>query len=385
MSLLQEYTAAQVPSNVDALNEQKEDLASPPSELHALTDAGDEKTESLNDNQFHALLQKQLHDVPGRNDYPEVYEISIDAMVKWRRRYRGNPKLWQRIFRKDKVFKELIESAPIIDMVMKYVESYSIGDSDSRKKITIMDLCSGKGYLSMFLSEILPHDKVEKLILVDKAWACYNATELRPHHMSSEHIYGNVMIGETVEENENNNGSCPTVLDSDLCQPIGEESSAQPTYFETWPIPLHASKQDLKAGRNKRQMKKYYFDKIEGPIIVLAIHLCGTLSLRAVDMFNNHDNVKLFALKPCCLPGMIHAKRKVVFKIGQHEFKAEEVCSHGEFNKGSWSGPNRRHLAVKFDRWAEHLFNGVDISDNNSADSNNDGNTGKKAKENIGK
>ena len=69
----------------------------------------------------------------------------------------------------------------------------------------------------------------------------------------------------------------------------------------------------------------------------------------------------------------------------EHEFKAEEVCSHGEFNKGSWSGPNRRHLAVKFDRWAEHLFNGVDISDNNSADSNNDGNTGKKAKENIGK
>ena len=28
------------------------------------------------------------------------------------------------------------------------------------KKVTIVDLCSGKGYLSMLLSEILPRDKV---------------------------------------------------------------------------------------------------------------------------------------------------------------------------------------------------------------------------------
>ena len=40
---------------------------------------------------------------------------------------------------------------------MGYCESVSVAVD---KKVTIVDLCSGKGYLSMLLSEILPCDKV---------------------------------------------------------------------------------------------------------------------------------------------------------------------------------------------------------------------------------
>ncbi len=356
-----------------------------------------EKTATLTDAQFHSLLHRQLADAPGRNDYPTVYEKCIDAMVKWRHRYRGNPKLWQRVFRKDKVLKELIESAPIIDAVMKFVDSYSFEENE--QKITIMDLCSGKGYLSMFLSEILSSDKVEKLILVDKAWACYGTKDINQHHMSSEHIYGEIRSldeNEKVEKiSDTTNTITPIVANAvDHCRVINKHNDDnekdEGTYFPTWPIRLHASKQDLKAGRNKRQMKKHYFDKIKGPIIILAIHLCGTLSLRAVDMFNNHDNVKLFALKPCCLPTMIHARRKVIFKIGQHEFKAEEVCSHGEFKKGVWSGPARFHLEGKFDKWANHLFDGVDVIGMKEDPIESSGNVncssiGIKSKEKIGK
>ena len=64
------------------------------------------------------------------------------------------------------------------------------------------------------------------------------------------------------------------------------------TYFTTWPIPLFTSKQDLKQSCNHRQMKKHFFDKVEGPVVILAVHLCGTLSLKAIDMFNTNDNVK---------------------------------------------------------------------------------------------
>ena len=132
-------------------------------------------------------------------------------------------------------------------------------------------------------------------------------------------------------------------------------------YFTTWPIPLHTSKQDLKQSCNQRQMKKRFFDRTKGPILILAIHLCGTLSLRAVDFFNKNENVKMLCLKPCCLPGMVHAKRKDTFTIGRHSFPAEEVCSNGSFSKKDWSGPPRWHLEKKFNLWSEHLYQGIDV------------------------
>jgi hypothetical protein len=148
-------------------------------------------------------------DCPGRNTYSSVYDDSIKAVVQWRRRYRGNPVLWKRVFKKDRVIKELVEAAPIIEAVKLVVES-----SQACERFTIVDLCSGKGYLSMFLSELLPQDKVERLILVDKAWAIASkeTKEPQPHHISWDHIYGT--------------------------NPMTEES-----YFSTWPIPLHTSKQ----------------------------------------------------------------------------------------------------------------------------------------------
>jgi len=242
--------------------------------------------------------------------------------------------------------KELIESAPVIEFVKRAIVESSSNtqdeDNDS-KKFTIIDLCSGKGYLSMFLSEILPKEKVDKFILVDKAWAIANkkqTTELKPHHMNWDHIYG-------------------TSVNADG----GEEIS----YFSTWPIPLHTSKQDLKDSCNQRQMKKHFFNKIDGPIIILAVHLCGTLSLKAIEMFNNNQ-VKLFALKPCCLPQMVYANRGDVFRIGQHEFDAKDVCSNGQFSKGNWNGPPRWHLQPRFDYWADNLFKGIDISGSSNDD-----------------
>lgn len=227
-----------------------------------------------------------------------------------------------------------MESAPIIEAVKQVIES-----SEESEQFTIMDLCSGKGYLSMFLSEILSKEKVEKFVLVDKAWAIASkeTKELKPHHMNWDHIYG--------------------------VNPLLDES-----YFTSWPIPLYTSKQDLKQSCNPRQMKKHLFGKSKGPIIVLAVHLCGTLSLKAVNMFNNNDNVKLFALKPCCLPMMVYAQRGDTFRIGNHEFDAKEVCSNGSFNKKNWNGPPRWHLQPKFNLWADHLFKGIDVGLTNNED-----------------
>ena len=168
----------------------------------------------LTDEQFTSWLTQEVENCPGRQTYASVYEDSIKAIVQWRRRYRGNPLLWKRIFKKDRVIKELVESAPIIEAVKQAVEaSENNDDKETAEKFTIIDLCSGKGYLSMFLSEILPQERVERFILVDKAWAIASKdAKLKPHHMNWDHIYG--------------------------MNPTTNES-----YFTSWEIPLYTSKQ----------------------------------------------------------------------------------------------------------------------------------------------
>ena len=139
-------------------------------------------------------------------------------------------------------------------------------------------------------------------------------------------------------------------------------------------------------------MKKHFFDRIEGPIVILAIHLCGTLSLKAIDMFNKNEKVSFFALKPCCLPNMIHAKRDETFAIGNHEFPARDVCSHGRFKKNKWKGPPRWYLKEKFDTWAENLYLGIDTTDHesiissqtNEVEISTPDDKGRKVKQNIG-
>lgn len=109
-------------------------------------------------------------------------------------------------------------------------------------------------------------------------------------------------------------------------------------FFDQWPIPLVASKQNFKSSSCVRSMQRAVVDRAlrEGELIILGIHLCGVLSLRAVDLFNNNrQSVRLFALKPCCLPGLVYAQRNEIFKIGNHAFSAHEVCAPGKFEAQS--------------------------------------------------
>lgn len=205
----------------------------------------------------------------------------------------------------------------------------------------------------MLLAEMLPPSKVSRFVLMDKAWPSHGTTKLSPHHMNWEH----------------------------LCDP---------KYVNEWPIPLIPSKQDLKSGRQRRNLEKYYFQtpnqdgdgdnskNSHANVILLAVHLCGTLSLKAIDLFNqNHPAIHFFCLKPCCLPGTVHAKRHEMFTLSNkrdndtddtksqqqptftHCFPAESVCRHGKWNKNTWQGPHRESMKSFFDVWANNLFLGI--------------------------
>ena len=109
---------------------------------------------------FADWLDKALRAAPNQAAYGRTYLDS--AAAGGGGGYRGNPKLWNRLM-KDKVVKELIECAPVVAACRDYVDAHT-------KPVTVVDLCSGKGYLAMLLSELLPKDKVSRIVLVDKAW-----------------------------------------------------------------------------------------------------------------------------------------------------------------------------------------------------------------------
>lgn len=317
-------TSNEIASHDAAEHEEDSTLLSPAADNEGYQE---QTNYGLSDSEFNAWVQSELFQDPLYEDYQQIFEQAATAITNWRQRYRGNPKLWRRLFKKDRVFKEFVEAAPIIHAVVNLIEE---SDLDH---YTIIDLASGKGYLSMFLSEMLPPEKVHGLVLMDKAWPRQDQP-LQDHHISWEHIYGS----------SNTTTTIPTA-----------------SYYDSWPIPLVTSKQDLKQKSTHRTLQKRFFSKAKGPIVVLAVHLCGTLSLRAVDMFNqNPESIAFLALKPCCLPPMVHARRDEVFEIGRHTFMADQVCSNGRFNGKRWYGPPRWHLVHRFQLWAENLFLGVD-------------------------
>lgn len=365
-----EMSEAEASAADDATRRAANAASSPPPSSHGTSDED-----------FQSWIAAQLQKDPLSEEYPAIFAKAPAVITRWRRRYRGNVAVWKRIFDRDRIVKEFVEAVPVIDAVCRMVE-YSVrtteeagaaaadgegrqdGTAPPKKQFTIIDLASGKGYLSMVLSEMLPPDRVFRIVLMDKAWPMRNS-QPTPSHINWEHIYGRIDTGDGSSRSDNH-GEAPAIC-LDTTEP-STEGTVQPgspappaTYYETWPIALDTSKQDLKHSRQLLKIREHYLSNPDHPVILLAIHLCGTLSLRAVQLFNdNPDTVHFLALKPCCLPGMVHAKRHEVFHLGGHSFPAEDVCIHGRWKKNAWrGGPPRRHIERRFQRWAGHLYSGI--------------------------
>ena len=276
-----------------------------------------------------AWLREQLVDSALARDYPELAERCCDVAGRW---YETMPKsVWGRVTKSGRLVKELNESGPVISRTMAYVDA--MAEPVSRdEKLVIVDLCSGFGYLAMFLSELLNKDKVEEIVLVDKMWAMWGM-QPKPHHISWTHIHG----------------------EGDFKYP--------------WPITLSTRKVDLKDHASTKQMTNHLFARWKGPFVVLGIHLCGILSIKAVEMFNRHPNVKHLILKPCCLPDFTWTFRSEYFEVGSHKHRipTKEVCSRGKWKKNKWVGPPRSTLKVKFEAWNDHLCKSIDDERGNIA------------------
>ena len=206
------------------------------------------------DDEWAAWLRDELRSTPAYAEHAALLEECAGIAAGWRARFWADRQLWSRIRHGHRLAKELCEAAPVLARARDEVAALTLPAAD--KKLVVLDLCSGFGYLAMFLSELLPADKVEKIVLVDLKWPPHGVAP-KAHHLSDAHL---VASG--------------------------------------WPIRLTTSRADLKCASDRRNLARAFLSG-GAPAMLLGVHLCGVLSLRAVQLFNDAPALVHLALKPC--------------------------------------------------------------------------------------
>ena len=306
-------------------------------------------------------LEHEMSTMRIATEYPDLFLRSVEVLRKWRASF---PKaVWTRVIKSGRVAKELNECAPVVARVEKRVRAMAV-PADETERVNVIDLCSGFGYLGMFLSELLDPRKVKLIVLLDKQWPMHGDAP-KPHQINWDHVYG-------VEANE-------------------RDAANTRSWVPDWPIPLRTRKMDIKQAGQLRQMETHVFQKFSGPFLLLAVHLCGTLSVKAVEMFNAHDTAAMLCLKPCCLPEWNHtythdnwvfprrnaahaetrardaasdggiAEEDEMDDVSAHKIPTVDVCAPGKWKNNRWIGPPRAHLRRKFELWSDHLCRAVDV------------------------
>lgn len=279
------------------------------------------KAETTSNEEWVGWLVEALRSSPAYATHALLLDECAAVAASWRTRFWDRKALWGRIRKGNRLAKELAEAAPMLARARAEMAALDLGPTG--RKAVVIDLCSGFGYLGMFLSELLPPSKVDRIVLVDKQWAPHNAAR-QSRHLNPEHIH-----------------------DAD------------------WPIRLTTSHSDLKVPSDRRSLLRAFVQREDTPAMLLGVHLCGTLSLRAVELFNGSPHFFFLGLKPCCLPELLFAKRGDVFGAANgHFFPAKEVAAAGKWKRGKWvGGAGRDELERKFHSWTYNLSKCVDCDE----------------------
>jgi len=260
--------------------------------------------------------------LPSHSQHPELMERCRPIIDLWHDTFActsqkdgTGAQLWKKMRRN--IPKELNESAFILNEMMHICNEY-----DGDEPLTIIDMCSGVGYLSMFLSHLLPSEMVSRIIPIDVLFAAHN--DKGSVSSSSSSSTGTSAVGVDNDVNSYANTSRPItdsdVTNNDQALDGGEMQTEKPqiNHLSTdhllspiHPIPIRPRRANIKKGRELRQISKHCIAKAPGPVIILGVHLCKSLSVHTVRLFNSTTTkASRLYLKPCCLPGRKDLRRR---------------------------------------------------------------------------
>lgn len=209
----------------------------------------------------------KLAQLPSYVQYPILMERCRPIVQLWHDTFsESEPKIWKKM--KRGIPKELNEIAFILD------EMINMCNACSKEGITIIDMCSGFGFLSMFLSHLLPSQKVGRIIPIDILFLAHNANKTEiddttAHHLPTKHLTSDIH-----------------------------------------PIPIRPRKANIKKGRELKQVSKYCISSSPSDVVILGVHLCKSLSVHTTKLFTMNSRSSRLYLKPCCLVGRRDLQRR---------------------------------------------------------------------------
>ena len=241
-----------------------------------------------------AQIFAKLSSLPIATQHPNLLAQCRPIIQQWHDTFSvSNPPLWNRLRRA--LPKELNESAFIIDEMMQFFDNAAVVDSEP--PYTIVDMCSGVGFLSMFLSHLLPTDKCSRIWAIDTLFG-----------LSDKALAGVVDAADTSNKQDDDNNVEKEENSSDASNRIHLTSDHLTSAIH--PIPIKPRKANIKKGRELKQIAKHCIDRVPGPTIILGVHLCKSLSVHTVRLFNTSPKACRLYLKPCCLPGRKELRRR---------------------------------------------------------------------------
>merc|ERR550539_2253793 len=89
------------------------------------------------------FVRAQFQKLPVHKLYPDVRELMEEVVIGWLDKFTHD--IIRRMFRRNRIFKEFNEVSPFIPSVLAFL-------STTDQPVVLVDLCSGFGFLSMFLS-----------------------------------------------------------------------------------------------------------------------------------------------------------------------------------------------------------------------------------------
>merc|ERR1712166_1711500 len=87
--------------------------------------------------------------------------------------------------KRGRLLKEINEALPVAARLLQWLEANA---PEVGQKITVIDLCSGVGYMSILVSELLQGTEyIERFVLVDIAFP-RAGSEVMSHHINPAHL-----------------------------------------------------------------------------------------------------------------------------------------------------------------------------------------------------
>lgn len=187
--------------------------------------------------------------------------------------------------------------------------------SNKLQPYTIIDMCSGVGYLSMFLSHLLKKDSCSRIVpidtlfeLNDRALAGVTSTQIAKddgnegHNLDNEILQNKIISDDdSSRKQKQRQQSTPNEFVNNSRNHLSTNHLTNPPIPH--PIPIYPRKANIKRSRELRQISQHIVNKSPGPTILLGVHLCKALSVHTVRLFNENERIERMYLKPCCLPG----------------------------------------------------------------------------------